>query len=375
MKRKKLVQFGAGNIGRSFIGQLFSRAGYEVVFIDVNKELIRLLNKQNQYKVIVKNNNLSEHTIVVKNVRAIEGKSIQKVAEEIQSATYLSTSVGKDALPKILPSIAEGLKLRNENKSTSSVDIIIAENIRNSSALIRECLEKLLPEGFDIDGTVGLVETSIGKMVPIMKNHDLKADPLQVFAEAYNTLIVDKNGFINAVPELSEIMAVNNIQAYVDRKSFIHNLGHAATAYLGFQYNPRFKYIWEVLEVPEIKSKVRNAMEQAAQALIAEYPSDFTSTDLKLHIDNLLERFQNRALEDTIYRVGKDLKRKLANDDRLIGAINLARKHNLSHFYISEIAKAAFLFYAKDENGLIFPPDIVFRNEMLESLLIERFKK
>ena len=37
---KKMVQFGAGNIGRSFIGQLFSRSGYEVVFVDIKKEHI-----------------------------------------------------------------------------------------------------------------------------------------------------------------------------------------------------------------------------------------------------------------------------------------------------------------------------------------------
>ena len=35
---KKILIFGAGKIGRSFIGQLFSRAGYELVFIDANKD-------------------------------------------------------------------------------------------------------------------------------------------------------------------------------------------------------------------------------------------------------------------------------------------------------------------------------------------------
>ena len=38
--KNKLVLFGAGKIGRSFIGQVFSRSGYEVVFIDINQEII-----------------------------------------------------------------------------------------------------------------------------------------------------------------------------------------------------------------------------------------------------------------------------------------------------------------------------------------------
>ena len=36
---KKFVMYGAGNIGRGFIGQTFSKSGYEVVFVDVNREM------------------------------------------------------------------------------------------------------------------------------------------------------------------------------------------------------------------------------------------------------------------------------------------------------------------------------------------------
>lgn len=369
MESKKLVHFGAGNIGRSFIGQLFSRAGYEVVFVDVNTELINLLNKRNQYKVIIKNNKLPDQTILVENVRAVNGIDLDRVAEEIATASYLSTSVGKDVLPRILPSIAKGLILRREKSATSPLDIIIAENLRNSPDLIREHMRKHLPEDFDFDASVGLIETSIGKMVPIMKVADLKADPLQVFAEAYNTLIVDKKGFLKAVPDLPGIMAVNNIQAYVDRKSFIHNLGHAASAYLGYQYDPGFKYIWEALEISEIKAAVYKAMNEAANALLAEYPLEFTVETLKEHITDLLDRFMNKSLEDTIFRVGRDLKRKLASNDRLIGAIILAKKHNLPYSQISNVVKAAFMFYAKDEHHKVFPADEEFNEEMLEKLL------
>ena len=36
----KAVMYGAGSIGRGFIGALFSEIGYEVVFIDVNDDVI-----------------------------------------------------------------------------------------------------------------------------------------------------------------------------------------------------------------------------------------------------------------------------------------------------------------------------------------------
>jgi len=68
----KLVQFGAGNIGRSFIGQLFSRAGYEVVFADVVPEVIRLLNERRRYRVEIKDD--PPGTIWVENVRAVDGR-------------------------------------------------------------------------------------------------------------------------------------------------------------------------------------------------------------------------------------------------------------------------------------------------------------
>lgn len=51
---KKLVLFGAGKIGRSFVGQLFSRSGYEVVFVDILKPVIEALNKRGIYNCYYK---------------------------------------------------------------------------------------------------------------------------------------------------------------------------------------------------------------------------------------------------------------------------------------------------------------------------------
>jgi len=46
---KKAVIYGAGNIGRGFIGQLFLESGYHTIFIDVNETLVRELHKRHSY--------------------------------------------------------------------------------------------------------------------------------------------------------------------------------------------------------------------------------------------------------------------------------------------------------------------------------------
>ena len=46
--------------------------------------------------------------------------------------------------------------------------------------------------------------------------------------------------------------------------------------------------------------------------------------------ENLLGRFENKLLGDTVARVGKDTQRKLSENDRLVGAAKLCLKHGIS---------------------------------------------
>jgi mannitol-1-phosphate 5-dehydrogenase len=357
---KKMVQFGAGNIGRSFVGQLFSRSGYEVVFVDIKKELVAELNKKRSYKLVAKRNELPDEIILIENIRAINGYDKKAVTREMVDADLIATAVGKDALTQIVPIIAQGLQLRYEKRGKNPLDIIIAENFRNGSDYLRRELKSYLPREYPFEELAGLIESSIGKMVPLMKEEDKKKDLLWIFAEPYNTLIVDKKGFKSPLPDIKDLWAVENIKAYVDRKLFIHNLGHSATAYLGYQHNPKMTFIYEALGVPEIYKTVQECMRQSAVALNRTYPQDLTLKDLQNHIDDLLFRFQNKSLGDTIFRVGRDLYRKLDKNERLIGPMLLAQRQGTPYHKIKKAFYAALDFKAKDEKGEIYPPDKIF---------------
>lgn len=358
INRNKIIIFGAGKIGRSFIGQLFNVGGYEVVFIDQYKPLIDELNYRKNYNVIIKS--AQERIVNISNVRGVYTGNEEKVVNEIATAGILAVAVGQNGLNTIFPILAKGLIERYKNDKDCSLDIIIAENMRNANIFFHNELSKLLPEDYKIDEHVGLVETSIGKMVPIMPKEDIRDNMLQIYAEPYNTLIVDELAFINPIPDIQGLAPKKNIKAWVDRKLFIHNLGHAATAYIGFMYNPKFIFMHEVLEVSEIFDSVYAAMLQSANILLKKYPEEFTIEELKDHINDLLFRFRNKALGDTIFRVGCDLTRKLGKEDRLAGAIKTALDVNLSYDKILYALTCGCHFKARDQEGNLLVEDVAF---------------
>jgi mannitol-1-phosphate 5-dehydrogenase len=367
----KILIFGAGKIGRSFIGQLFGTSGYNVVFADVDPGIISLLNSRGGYRVVIKGER--EEEIYVNKVRAISALDKASVSDEVATAGIIAVSVGKNALEKVIPVIASGLQKRYRDNPDKPLDIILAENMRSAADFTREQLRKNLSPGFPEESYVGLIETSIGKMVPIMPLAEVEKDPLVVFAEPYNTLILDGKGFKSPIPDVKGLAPKNNIKAWVDRKAFIHNLGHATAAYYGYFLHPDSVYMYEILDDEKVLSFTRKVMLQSAGILLATYPEDFTSSALEDHIDDLLFRFRNKALQDTIFRVGQDLPRKLGADDRFMGSIHLGETAGMPYGLIIKAMSYGFFFRATDEEGNYFPADKNFNTTLsndFESALI-----
>ncbi|MEN6313364.1 MAG: mannitol-1-phosphate 5-dehydrogenase [Clostridiaceae bacterium] len=342
---KKAVMYGAGNIGRGFIGQLFSESGYEVAFIDVNQEIISCLNRDGKYPVGILSEAGCRETVVT-NVRGVNGLDIGKVAETIAEADIMATAVGVNVLPKIAKPVAEGLKKRWQSGRMEPLNIIICENLLNADHYLAELIKRELDRDQIncFEKLVGLVEASIGRMVPVMTPELQEGNILRICVEEYRELPVDRDAFKGGIPQIRNMQPASPFAFYIQRKLFIHNMGHALTAYLGKLKG--YSYIWEAIQDPVIELAVLKAMQDSARALSMEHGVKLET--ILDHVDDLISRFGNKLLGDTVNRVGNDVKRKLSPNDRLVGAASLCAAHGIDPANICLGIAAAMKFDSAD---------------------------
>lgn len=304
----KAVIYGGGNIGRGFLGQLLYESGYETVFIDVNKELIDAINKDHSYNIKIVCNEYQKE-VTIKNVSAVHSDD---AVLEIASADIIFTSAGVNVLPYIAPVIKKGLELRE-----TGVDIIICENLIGADKYLKDLIQPT--------GNVGFVEASVGRMVPVMTDEMREGSVTKVWVEPFCTLPVDKDAFKNPIPEIKGMVPSSPFEYHIQSKLYLHNMGHAIAAYLGMKKG--YTYIWEAMEDSGISATVKDAMYSSAKALHLEHGTP--EEEVRAYADNLMERFKNRYLGDTTKRVGRDARRKLMPDDRLLGALTLCQKYGI----------------------------------------------
>lgn len=350
---KVAVMYGAGSIGRGFMGELFDRSGYETVFIDQNESLIDRLNQAGSYPLCFVSNT-GRREIRVGHVRGICGSDAEKIAGAIAQADLMATSVGKGALPKIAPFIAEGIRRRWRAGRQQPLDIIVCENMIHANRYLRELLSKELQrlsaneavpasggeepaEGAEgsltayFEQYIGTVETCIGRNVPVMTPELCGDDPLRVRAEEYHLLPVDETTFKGPLPQLAGLEPEPSFEYYIREKLFMYNMAHAVTGYLGMIRG--IALLWEAIEEPDIRYVVNKAFTEISRAMAREFDKPLDS--LLSYCDSLLVRFHNRLLNIQVPRLAQDPLRKLSPDDRLVGAARLCEKHGVFPAYMA----------------------------------------
>lgn len=334
----KAIQFGAGNIGRGFIGELLSLAGYEVVFADIVDGLLDLINRKGQYVVHIADVNSSD--VVISNVQGVrsDGKDIVR---EIIDADLITTAVGLRVLRFVAPSLSAGLKARREAGVEKPLNIIACENGIRASSQLRALLE-LDPDTEAWLGThTGFPDCAVDRIVPPVRC----PEPLDVAVEEYCEWDVERQAFVGSVPKINGMTPVDNLEAFIERKLFTLNTGHAVAAYLGLLHG--HSTIGEAMDDPAVLSVVKAAMCESGDALIRKFGFDHDAH--YAYIAKVLSRFTNPYLRDDCVRVGRQPLRKLSRDDRIVMPILNARSFGLPYKHLLLAAGAALHFSSIDD--------------------------
>lgn len=306
----KAVHFGAGNIGRGFIGSLLYESGYNTCFVDVNKEMVDLINEKKQY--VVKLANSEQKQLLVKNVCAINSlEEPERVEEAIAAADLITTAVGANILPRIASLIANGLK-NKLSQSNKHVTIIACENMIGGTALLKEKIYELLnaEERIQFEEKYSFPNAAVDRIVPNQTNED----KLAVIVEPFYEWIVDESEIIGETPPIHGITYVQDLQPYIERKLFTVNTGHAVTAYFG--YVAKIRDMAEALANKEIKKMTENVLSETSKYLIAKY--SFDEREHREYVETIMNRFANPFISDNTTRVGRSPIRKLNWNDRLL---------------------------------------------------------
>lgn len=331
------VHFGAGNIGRGFIGQLLHESGYSLVFLDVNAELVDSLKTNSSYQII--ETGVDANITEIRDFKAFNTNTEFDLAvEAIASANLLTTSVGANALKFLAPAVVAGLKSRS---SSEPLLIMACENAIRATDLFRAEIAALDSEVLD---KAVFANTAVDRIVPPQKD----SQGLNVLVEQFCEWVIETSELGNSVPKIERALFVSDLTPYIERKLFTVNTGHASLAYIGQRHG--CSTIVEAIKNPDVKNAVSRILQETSQVLVRRHGFD-ESTQAK-YVEKTLERFSEPQLDDPVTRVGREPSRKLSRNDRLVAPAAYLSEWGIEPTGLLEAIAAALEFEDSSDPGV-----------------------
>ncbi|MBS7576153.1 MULTISPECIES: mannitol-1-phosphate 5-dehydrogenase [unclassified Enterococcus] len=337
----KAIHFGAGNIGRGFIGEVLSQNGFEITFVDINSTIIDALKERKSYEVEIADAN--HQRISVANVDGLNNQTeAAEVVKAIADADLVTTAIGPNILPFIAELIAEGIKTRQAAGNQTPLDVIACENMIGGSEFLFEKVRAFLDDQAQayVAEYIGFPNAAVDRIVPIQSHED----PLFVSVEPFNEWVIDDSARKAKQISIKGVEYVPDLLPYIERKLFSVNTGHATVAYNGAFYG--FKTIDEAIKDERVLTAVKAVLGETGSLVINKW--GFDSVKHQAYINKIISRFQNPYISDDITRVARTPIRKLGFDERFIRPIRELKSRDLDYAALLETAAKVFLY--RDEN-------------------------
>ena len=330
----KAVHFGAGNIGRGFVGVLLHQAGYEVVFSDVDAPLVEALCTAESYTVHEVGEGGEDRTVT--GFRAVNSAADPgAVAAEVADAEVVTTAVGPTILKFIAPHVVAGLRQRAAD--SAPLQVMACENAVGATDTLRAEIESLAGADWaQLKDKTVFANTAVDRIVP-----GQAADSgVDVTVEPFYEWTIEAGPFGENRPNIPGAHFVQDLGPYIERKLFTVNTGHATAAYLGQAAG--ISTIAAALADPQVRAGVESALAETSALLVAKH--GFSALEMADYRETILDRFRNPALPDTTARVGRQPLRKLAKHERFIGPAAQAAERGLDVEGLLDAIGAALRF-------------------------------
>jgi len=343
--KRNVVIWGAGRIGRGFIGDLFNDAGYAITYIDQAQALVDGLSKNQSYRVV---RSTGENEIVpvdISDYQILYVTQKEKIQKAINQVDLIAIAVYPQNFEEVATQLQSHLIHRRTIRENVPLDILICTNLIHAGPKF----EKFLLAGLADDQLeffekqIGIVETLVIRICPNPPDDVVADHPFVVWTNGYDILPVDTNGFKGELPEMSTLRFVKDMRAEEIRKIYTYNMCHAVLSFHGHMVGHTL--LVDCLADDRIRREAQGALDEVSRALQTAY--GFSAEEMKVWIDGIIEQTNNPTVGDTVVRSAADPLRKLKHEDRLIGPIMLCLKHDIFPKHLIK-ATAAALYYCEE---------------------------
>lgn len=332
------THFGAGNIGRGFIGEILANNGFAIHFVDINETIIDALSERKGYTIELAEE--AHRTIKVSNVDGINNQTNpDAVVDAVFESEIVTTAIGPTILPFIAELIAKGIQKRRLAKVTKPLDVIACENMIGGSAFLKKEVEKYLTDEDQsyVAEWIGFPNAAVDRIVPL-QHHE---DPLFVSVEPFCEWVIDESQMKAKEIRLQGVEYVPDLEPYIERKLFSVNTGHATVAYTGAYYG--YKTIDEAIQDERVLNQLKAVLSETGDLLIHKWLFDPAVHAAYQH--KIEGRFENPYISDVITRVARTPIRKLGFDERFIRPIRELSERQLDYTHLLEVVGMIFDYF------------------------------
>ncbi|ERK56459.1 mannitol dehydrogenase domain protein [Gemella bergeri ATCC 700627] len=341
------LHFGAGNIGRGFIGELLNKTGYHITFVDINEEVVNALKQRDSYTIKVLDENIEE--VLINNFDALNiSNEKDTIYKKINEVELITTSIGPNVLPIIAKDIAQGLKIKVAQNNTKFLDIIACENMIECTDFLKNEIFKYLnkEEQEFINNYVGFPNSAVDRIVPAQKHDNI----LLVEVEKFCEWVVEEGKIkVEVNKNILGVHYVDDLSPFIERKLFTVNTGHAALSYIANYLG--IELVSEGAKDERVRREFIAVLEETSTLLVKKW--NFDKEDMANYRNKTIKRFENKRIVDHVSRICRTPIRKLGFNERFIKPIRETAELGLKNTALLKVCSYILTFKSSTDEQAV----------------------